>query len=68
MADRPITDQESAKGGERSVLALGIVSACLLVLLLIVGFGGFNSGGKSGAPNTPQPNTESPATSGAQKP
>jgi hypothetical protein len=47
MADRPITDLENSEGGERSVLvekaflAVGIVAACVIVLLLFVGFSGF---------------------------
>jgi hypothetical protein len=59
-------DLEGSKGGDRSVLTVGIVAACLFVLLVLVGLGAFGS--KSVAPNTPQPNAESPATSGAQKP
>jgi hypothetical protein len=58
-----ITDEEGSRAGATSMLIWGIVSACMLILLLIVGLGG-----KSVAPNTPQPNAESPATSGAQKP
>ena len=48
---------EGSKGGRRSVLAT------LTVLLILVGVAG-----KSVAPNTPQSNTESPATSGSQNP
>jgi hypothetical protein len=58
-------DLEGSKGGPRSVLTVGIVAACLLFVLLLVGSGAFNSAGKILAPNTPQ-HTESPATSGAQ--
>jgi hypothetical protein len=59
-------DLEGSKGGDRSVLTVGIVAACLFVLIVLVGLGAFGS--KSVAPNTPQQNAESPATSGAQKP
>jgi hypothetical protein len=54
---------EGSKGGRRSALAFGIVAATLTVLLILVGVAG-----KSVAPNTPQSNTESPATSGSQNP
>jgi hypothetical protein len=64
MAKRPITDEEGSKGGQRSVMAVAIVAACLFVLIIVVGL----SGRQSVAPNTPQPNTASPATSGAQTP
>jgi hypothetical protein len=46
MADRPITDLENSEGGEGSVLvekpflAIGIVAACVIVLLLFLGFTG----------------------------
>jgi hypothetical protein len=70
MADRhrPMTDDDlvGSKGGERSVLAVGIVSACLFVVLVLVGLGAF--GGKPVAPNTPQPTTQSPAPSGSTNP
>ena len=57
MADRPL---ESSKDSEW-LLTLGILTAFLIVLLLVLGFGGFGSV-KSVAP--PQPNTQAPATSG----
>jgi hypothetical protein len=64
MADRPMTDMdEGSKGGERSVLVVGLVAGILTVLLILVGVAG-----KSVGPNTPQSNTESPATSGSQHP
>ena len=64
MADRSVTDMdEGSKGGRRSVLTFGIVAAIMTVLLIFVGVAG-----KSVAPNTPQANTESPATSGSQNP
>ena len=70
MADRhrPMThdDLEASKGGERSVLAVGIVSACLFVVLVLIGFGVFGS--EPVAPNTPQPTTQSPAPSGSTTP
>jgi hypothetical protein len=71
MADRhrPMTDDDlvGSKGGERSVLAVGIVSACLFVVLVLIGLGAF--GGKTVAPtNTPQPTTQSPAPSGSTTP
>jgi hypothetical protein len=53
---------EGSKGGRRSALAFGIVAATLTVLLIV------GVAGKSVAPNTPQSNTESPATSGSQNP
>jgi hypothetical protein len=64
MADRPttyrpITDEEVSRA--RSVLTLGILAACLIILLLLIGFGVFGS--KTVAPNTPQPTTQSPTTS-----
>jgi hypothetical protein len=69
MANKPtIDDVEGSKGGARSVMLLAIVSACLLVMLILVGSGAIVSGGKSVAPNATQPNTESPATGGAQEP
>jgi hypothetical protein len=63
MAGRPMTDDlEGSKGGVlRSVLAVGIVTACLSVLLLFIGFGGFGFD-KSVAP------TQSPAPSGSTNP
>jgi len=39
MADRPL---ESSKDSEW-LLTLGILTACLIVLLLVLGFGGFGS-------------------------
>jgi hypothetical protein len=75
MADRPITrraitdtEEEFSKGGERSVLTVGLVAAGLLVLLLLFGLDAFNLGGKHVAPNAPQPTTEPPATSGSTQP
>jgi hypothetical protein len=66
MAGRPITDLEDSEGGARSVLTLGILAACLIVLLLLIGFGVFGS--ETVAPNTPQPTTQSPAPSGSTNP
>ena len=54
---------EGSKGGRRSVLAFGIVAATMTVLLILIGVAG-----KSVAPNAPQANTESPATSSSQNP
>jgi hypothetical protein len=75
MADRPTTrrpvtdtEEEFSKGGERSVLTVALVAAGLSVLLLLFALDAFNLGGKHVAPNAPQPTTESPGTSGAQKP
>jgi hypothetical protein len=44
-------------------ILFGVVAATLTVLLILVGVAG-----KNVAPNTPQANTESPATSGSQNP
>jgi len=58
--------EEGSKGGARSVMLWAIVSACLFGLLALVGTGALT--GKKAAPNTPQANTEAPATGGAQEP
>jgi hypothetical protein len=55
---------EGSKGGSRSVMAVAIVSAIMLIAILIIGY----SGRKDVAPNTPQSNTESPATTGSKSP
>ena len=58
ITDGPMSDNlEGSKDDARSVLALGILAACLIVLLLTIGFGIFGS--ETVAPNTPQPTTES---------
>ncbi len=57
MADRPL---ESSKDSEW-LLTLDILTACLIVLLLVLGFGGFGFD-KSVAP------TQSPAPSGSTNP
>ena len=67
MARRPPTDLEASKGGERSVLAVSIVSACLVVALVLIGLGVFD-GKMAPAPPTPQPATPSPAPSGSTNP
>jgi hypothetical protein len=54
---------EGSKGGRRSVLALSIVAASMIVLTIVVGVSG-----KNVAQNTTQSNTESTATSGSQNP
>ena len=65
MTDRSVTDMdEGSKGGRRSALVFGVVAATLTALLLIL----IGVVGKNVAPNTPQSNTESPATSGSQNP
>lgn len=56
MADRSITNDP---------LLFGVAAACMLVLLLLIGLGGL---GKNVTPNTPQSNTESPATTGSKTP
>jgi hypothetical protein len=63
MAGRPMTDNlEGPKDGVlRFVLAVGIVTACLIALFLFIGFGGFGFD-KSVAP------TQSPAPSGSTNP
>ena len=64
MADRSVTDMdEGSKGSRRSALVFGVVAATLTALLILIGVAG-----KNVAPNTPQSNTESPATSGSQNP
>jgi hypothetical protein len=62
MAQR-IDADEGSRGGARTVLTFAIVAAALTVLLVLVGLSG-----KKVAPETPQPSTESPATSGSQNP
>jgi hypothetical protein len=64
MAKRPITDEEGSKGGQRSVMTVAIVAACLFVFIIVVGL----SGRRNVVPNTQQPTTEAPATSGAHTP
>jgi len=54
---------EGSKGGRRSSLVFGVVAATLTALLIVIGVAG-----KNAAPNTPQSNTESPATSSSQNP
>ena len=67
ITDGPMSDDlEGSKDAARSVLALGIFVACLIVLLLTIGFGIFGS--ETMAPNTPQPTTESPAPSSSTNP
>jgi hypothetical protein len=66
MAYRPTTDEEGSKGGARSILTFAVVAAGLFVLLLLVGVGNFGS--KKVAPESPQPSTEAPATSGSPNP
>jgi hypothetical protein len=66
MAGRPITDLEGFRHGARSVLTLGILAACLIVLLLLIGFGIFGS--ETVVQNTPQPTAQSPAPSGSTNP
>jgi len=64
MTDRSVTDMdEGSKGGRRSALVFGVVAATLTALLIVIGVAG-----KNAAPNTPQSNTESPATSSSQNP
>jgi hypothetical protein len=64
MANRPITDEEASKGGQRSVMTVFIVAACLAAFIIFVGL----SGRRNVVPNTQQTTTEAPATSGAQAP
>ena len=63
MAGRPMTDDlEGSKGHVlRFVLAVGIVTACLIALFFFIGFGGFGFV-RSVAP------TQSPAPSGSTNP
>jgi hypothetical protein len=75
MTDRPTTrtqvtdtEEEFSKGGERSVLTVGLVAAALIVLLVLFGLDAFNLGGKHVAPNAPLSNTESPPTTGPKNP
>jgi hypothetical protein len=65
MAGTPVAGREmdeGSRGGRRSVLVFGLVAAIVTVLLILIGVTG-----KNVAPNAPQPNTESPATSSSQK-
>jgi hypothetical protein len=50
---------EGSKGGRRSALTFGIVTAVMIVVLLAIGVAGQNV-----TPNTAQSNAETPATSG----
>ena len=63
MGGRPMTDDlEGSKGRvSRFVLAIGIVTACLIALFLFIGFGEFGFD-KRVAP------TQSPAPSGSTNP
>jgi len=54
---------EGSKGGRRSVLAISIVVASMIVLMIVIGVSGRNV-----TQTTAQSNTESPATSGSQNP
>ena len=64
MTDRSVTDMdEGSKGGRRSALVFGVVAATLTALLILIGVAG-----KNVAPNTPQSNTEWPATNSSQNP
>ena len=54
---------EGSRGGRRSVLAFGIVTAIMTVLLIAIGVSG-----KNVTSNMAQSNTETPATSGSQNP
>jgi hypothetical protein len=55
--------EEASKGGSRSIMAVAIVSAIMTIAMLI-GYSGRNHG----APNKPQSNTESPATTDSKSP
>ena len=67
ITDGPMSDDlEGSKDDARSILALGIFVACLIVLLLTIGFGIFGS--ETMAPNKPRPTTESPAPSSSTNP
>ena len=64
MAKGPLTlEEEGSRGGTRSVAIWAIVSAVLVVWGLYTGFQG-----RHATPNTPQSNTESPATPGSENP
>ena len=54
---------EGSKGGRRSVLALSIVAAVMIVLMILIGVSG-----KNVTQNTAQSSTDSPVTSGSQNP
>ena len=56
--------EEASKGGSRSIMAVAIVSAILTIAMLIIGYSGSNHV----APNKPQSNTESPATTDSKSP
>ena len=70
MADRPMTDDdiEGSKGGSRSVALFSIVAVAVGVFLFIFAADVFHLAGTRPAPNTPQSNTEAPATSGSAQP
>ncbi len=55
---------EASKGGSRSVMAVAIVSAILFVAMIIIGY----RSPQHVAPNKPQSNTESPATTDSKSP
>jgi hypothetical protein len=66
MANQMTDMEEGSKGGNRSVLIVGIVAAFLLAFVL---FFGYRGGSQSVAPDTAQPNTEAPtATEAPAKP
>ena len=58
MANQMTDIEEGSKGGNRSVLIVGIVAAFLLAFLL---FFGYRGGSQTVAPDTAQPTTEAPA-------
>jgi hypothetical protein len=58
MANQMTDFEQGSKGGNRSVLTVGIVAAFLLAFLL---FFGYRGGSQTVAPATPQPTTEAPA-------
>jgi hypothetical protein len=58
MANQMTDMEEGSKGGNRSVLIVGIVAAFLLAFLL---FFGYRGGSQTVAPATPQPTTAAPA-------
>jgi hypothetical protein len=62
MAKSALThEEEASRGGARSIALWAVVSAVLVVWGLYTGFQG-----RHVAPNPPQSNTESPATSGSE--
>jgi hypothetical protein len=71
ITDRPMTDRSIPKEDPRdarSPAVIGVILTSLLVLLLLIFSGRFQSDSKGLNLSPSQPNTESPATTGSTKP